>query len=214
MKKAGLLLFHAFLALSFFLSGACKKSAEELLVSAAKHPETVEKLDLGLGKLGVVPDVLFRFPNLKWLDLRLNLLKSLPDNSGDWNKLEYLNVYGNDLNLLPPSFRNLSALRIFLAGNNDFERIPEELTDLPLEALYLDQNKLKWGEEDVAIIGRLHRLEILDISKNLKIVSLPKNIGALADHPKLRVLILKDTGLRTADVEIARKTLPKIRIEF
>lgn len=214
MKKAGSFLFHTFLIFSLLLSGACKKSAEKLLADAAKHPETVEKLDLGLGKLGVVPDVLFRFPNLKWLDLRLNLLRSLPENSGDWNKLEYLNVYGNDLNLLPPSFRRLAALRIFLAGNNDFEKIPEELADLPVEALYLDQNKLKWGEEDITTLSRLHRLEILDISKNLKIVSLPKNIGVLADHPKLRVLILKNTGLRTADVEIARKTLPKIRIEF
>ncbi|EPG76272.1 leucine rich repeat protein [Leptospira fainei serovar Hurstbridge str. BUT 6] len=193
---------------------SCKKSADDILSTASQTPLKVEKLDLGLQRLGTLPPVLFTFPNLKWLDIRLNRLETLSENLCDLERLEYLNIYGNDLKRLPASFAKLEKLRVLFAGNNDFERIPPELKGLPLEAIYIDQNKLTLNEQDIDILGNLQRLEILDLSKNRAIVSFPKNLDSLANHPKLRVLILKDSGLRTADVNAARKLLPKIRIEF
>ncbi|EQA38572.1 leucine rich repeat protein [Leptospira inadai serovar Lyme str. 10] len=201
---SGLLLF----------GNSCKRSAEDILSVASQTPLKVEKLDIGLQKLGTFPQVLFTFPNLKWLDIRLNRLETLPENLGDLQQLEYLNVYGNDLKRLPASCAKLGKLHVLFAGNNDFERIPPELKGLSLKAIYLDQNKLILNESDIDLLGNLQQLQILDLSKNRNIVAFPKNLNLLADHPKLRVLILKDSGLRTADVNAARKLLPKVRIEF
>ncbi len=200
--------------LLFSLFATCKRPAHEILSTAANFPTTIEKLDLGLGKLGSVPPVLFKFPNLKWLDLRMNGLTTLPENTGEWQNLEYLNIYGNDINRLPESFRALAKLKVFFAGTNDFVGIPSELVGPPLEAIYLDQNKITLNEADVDIISSIPTLEVLDLARNRTIVAFPKNLSFLASHPKLRTIILKETGLKTSEVERARALLPKVKIEF
>ncbi|TGL61436.1 leucine-rich repeat domain-containing protein [Leptospira sarikeiensis] len=210
-QKFGHLLAFSLLV---FVFSHCRKPASEVLETASRNPSSIEKLDLGLGKLGTIPPTLFNFPNLKWLDLRMNELTSLPENSGDWSNLEHLNIYGNDIEKLPASISKLSKLRFFFAGNNDFENIPSELTGTPIEAIYLDSNKIELKESDVDILMGFQKLEILDLARNRKIASFPKNLGFLATHPKLRLLILKETGLKPSQIESARKLLPKVKIEF
>ncbi|PJZ75737.1 leucine-rich repeat domain-containing protein [Leptospira neocaledonica] len=197
-----------------FIISDCRRPASEILNEAAKNPNSVEKLDLGLGKLGTVPPALFNFPNLKWLDLRMNELTSLPENTGSWSNLEHLNIYGNDIEKLPASISKLSKLRFFFAGNNDLEGIPSELTGTPIEAIYLDSNKIELKESDIDILMGFPKLEVLDLARNRKIAAFPKNFGFLASHPKLRLLILKETGLKPSQIESARKLLPKVKIEF
>ncbi|TGK62656.1 leucine-rich repeat domain-containing protein [Leptospira wolffii] len=202
------------LILLSFLFWDCRKSNQEILESAAKNPSSIEKLDLGIGKLGTVPDILFGFPNLKWLDIRMNELHSLPENAGDWTNLEYLNIFGNDISELPESFRKLPHLKVFFAGTNDFVGIPPQLIGPPIQAVYLDQNKITLSESDIDTISSIPTLEVLDLARNRTIVSFPKNLGFLASHPKLRTLILKETGLKPSQVQKAKELLPKLKIEF
>ncbi|TGK07901.1 leucine-rich repeat domain-containing protein [Leptospira semungkisensis] len=202
------------LILAYVFSADCRRSPQEILETAAKNPSIIDKLDLGLGKMGQIPPVLFTFPNLKWLDLRMNELTSLPENTGDWSSLEYLNIYGNDIDKLPDSFQKLPKLKFFFAGNNDFETIPLQLIGTPIEAVYLDSNKIIFNEADVDTVLKITHLEVLDLARNRKIESMPKNLSSLASHPKLRMIIFKETGLKPSQVEAARKLLPKLKLEF
>ncbi|TGJ98897.1 leucine-rich repeat domain-containing protein [Leptospira langatensis] len=202
------------LILLYVFSADCRRSPQEILATAAENPTIIDKLDLGLGQMGQVPPVLFTFPNLKWLDLRMNELTSLPENTGDWSNLEYLNIYGNDIDKLPASFQKLPKLKFFFAGNNDFESIPLQLTGTQVEAVYLDSNKISWNEADVETVLQIKNLEVLDLARNRKIVSMPKNLSSLANHPKLRMIILKETGLKPSQVEAARQVLPQVKLEF
>ncbi|PJZ69359.1 hypothetical protein CH373_13870 [Leptospira perolatii] len=204
------------LILSILASGSfCKKSAEEILSEAEKNPQNIERLDLGMKKLGKIPDSLHRFKNLKWLDVRMNGLNSLPESIDSWSQLEYLNIYGNEITSLPDNIKNLKNLKVFFGGNNKFPAIPETLKELPqLEALYLDQNKISLTESDIENVLGMQKLEILDLSRNFDLKSFPKNIDQLADHPRLRLLILKGSGLKGSEVKKAKDSLSKIRIEF
>lgn len=206
---------HILISLLFLYAIAnCRRPAKDVIETAGKNPETIEKLDLGLGQLGEVPETLFSFPNLKWLDLRMNDLRSLPENTGDWSNLEYLNIFGNDISDLPPSFEKLAKLKVFFAGTNDFVRIPSELKGLPLQAVYLDQNKIVLDESGIDTIAEIPSLEVLDLARNRTIETFPKNLERLSKHPKLRVIILKETNIKSSELARAKSLLPKVKIEF
>ncbi len=64
------------------------------LADALKDPLNVQKLDLSMQKLTVVPDEIAQFENLVCLDLSFNRIATFPPFITSLTKLEYLNLTG------------------------------------------------------------------------------------------------------------------------
>ncbi len=74
---------------------ACEKyKVYYSLEDALKDPLNVQRLDLSMQKITVVPEQLMQLKNLVCLDLAFNRMTSLPASFTSLTKLEYLNLMG------------------------------------------------------------------------------------------------------------------------
>ena len=80
---------------------------------AMKEPLNVQKLDLSMQKLTVVPPEITQFENLVCLDLSFNRISTLPASFSSLKKLECLNLMGTRyMSKLPIVVSNIPNLKI------------------------------------------------------------------------------------------------------
>ncbi|KAJ3593605.1 hypothetical protein NHX12_005939 [Muraenolepis orangiensis] len=139
---------------------------------------------------------IYPVPNqLTHLDLSRNLLEYLPDWVCDSRKIEVLDITHNMLTELPSRLLNSMSLRKLLAGNNHLQRVPDLLDHIPLEALDLQHNSLKYLNVSANTLETIppssqseeshSTLQELYLTGN----SLNENCGSvLVGHQRLRVL--------------------------
>ncbi|TVR80983.1 MAG: hypothetical protein EA412_03960 [Chitinophagaceae bacterium] len=86
---------------------------------AAKNPEKVWYLDLGLQKKRNFPEEIFTFKNLKRLYLAYNYYDKIPDQIAELQNLEILDLSGNYyLNNLPDGLWELKNLETLIIKDN------------------------------------------------------------------------------------------------
>lgn len=121
----------------------------------------VQRLDLALNKLAVLPD-LARLTALEELDLTGNVLAALPAEVGALTGLRVLALNGNVLAALPAAVGRLACLEKLELNNNMLGALPPELGRLScLEELCVSGNPL--GALPPAL-GALRNLATLDAS--------------------------------------------------
>ncbi|MEZ4903888.1 MAG: leucine-rich repeat domain-containing protein [Spirosomataceae bacterium] len=186
-------------------------SLEEAL--ATTQPDTVKILALNQLELEKIPDVIYRFKELKELNLSDNLLKSASIDLAQLPKLRHIWLNGNQLTdsslYLPPN-KTLAVLNI---QNNRFRDVPQAVRDCKkLSSLWLGYNKLTQLNErsfkglrklqdlnlyscDIETlpknIAQLRRLEVLDLYYN-QLSELPRSLGRMR---KLQQLALSNNQL-------------------
>jgi Leucine-rich repeat (LRR) protein len=142
------------------------------------RPDTVKNLVFNTLELKVVPEVIYRFPNLKVLDLSINSISEIPAKVFTIPKLEQLNVSGNPLgNDGLHAVRN-KHLKILNIQSTKITAIPKAVTrNRRLESLWLGLNDFSAGI-NTAPLRRLRRLKDLNLYK-AKLNELPDAISRL-----------------------------------
>jgi Leucine-rich repeat (LRR) protein len=142
------------------------------------RPDTVKMLAFNQLDLGVVPEIVYRFPKLEELDLSKNALHELPARlTADIPTLKRLSLLYNaipDDSVFITRNKHLQALNL---QENRLTQVPQSIRkNRRLESLWLGNNKLK--ELDGKTLRRLHRLNDLNLY-NAGLTQLPKTIGKL-----------------------------------
>ncbi len=95
--------------------------------------------------IDVVPELIGKFKNLRYLNLSHNYLKYLPASIGKLKNLEILNLARNEFEKIPLSFRNLEKLRELNLKYNKLRKVPSMLGNIKtLYLLYLDDNPIDY----------------------------------------------------------------------
>lgn len=167
--------------------------------------KALENLHLGFefapypNRLTTLPKEIGNLSNLKKPNLTSNQLASLPDTIGKLSKLEFIDLgkaeftlQYNQLHSLPASTTNLTNLKALGLGGNKITALPSD-------------------------IGRLSKLEILDIRDN-PIYSLPtgeQGIGALSNLTSLEIRLPKvhlcHAGCKSIDLPADIGKLSKLK---
>lgn len=117
------------------------------------------KLDLQHNELTAIPKCLLELPRLTELNLSSNMLTEIPD-VHEWSPgLTVLDLSVNELSHLPNAVI-APSIRTLLIASNKFRTVP-------------------------LCICSFFSLQYLDISDNPDILSLPVEMGRLANHNKL-----------------------------
>ncbi|XP_031640375.1 leucine-rich repeats and immunoglobulin-like domains protein 1 [Contarinia nasturtii] len=164
---------------------ALAKSLEELDLSgnliatidsmAFNGLSNLKRLDLSFNRLALIDAFTFYgLPNLLMLDLNHNKIKTIGDGTFNLPKLQILNCNYNDVKLLPDHL---------------FGLLPKQSPPLT----YVD-----FGENKLTHIGAslysLNELKFLNLTSNKKIDDI--NLEALAQLPKLEILLLTNSGFK------------------
>lgn len=89
------------------------------LEEALKEPLNVQKLDLSMQKLTVIPEDLMKLENLVCLDLAFNRISTLPASMATLTKLEYLNLMGTRyMAKLPANVAKIPNLKVLELGDH------------------------------------------------------------------------------------------------
>ena len=113
----------------------------EILEESYSRIKRANLSGLGLKKL---PDIVFKFQNLKVLVLSNNKLKKVPPEIKLFSKLEVLILSSNRLEELPDEIMELKNLKEINLSNNYFYNFPEKLTSVKnLERVWIAKNQLK-----------------------------------------------------------------------
>nr|XP_054590890.1 leucine-rich repeat-containing protein 30-like [Nothobranchius furzeri] len=111
-----------------------------------------------------VPEDMWELLELEKLNLSLNSLKVLPPHLGQLTNLVVPNLWGNQLSSWPAEIGHLRRLRVLFVYRNKLTEVPEELGGcLQLEVLSLANNQLS---SLPASLSNLSRLRQLNLSNN------------------------------------------------
>lgn len=89
------------------------------LEEALKEPLKVQRLDLSMQKLTVIPEDLMKLENLVCLDLAFNRISTLPASFATLTKLENLNLMGTRyMAKLPAVVGKLPSLKVLELGDH------------------------------------------------------------------------------------------------
>ena len=134
----------------------------------------LEELDLTGNVLAALPAAVGRLACLEKLELNTNMLGALPPELGRLSCLEELCVSGNPLGALPPALGALRNLATLDASVCRLRALPEELTlATRLIDLNVSGNQLERLPDG---IGRMTRLVTLNVQDN-RLTDLPVTIG-------------------------------------
>jgi Leucine-rich repeat (LRR) protein len=172
------------------------------------QPDTVTELNFSSLMLTLVPEVIYRFKNLKELDLSKNYLENFSVDTRKLKKLQMIDLSTNSLGDGSLRFSRNRKIKVLNLIYNEFTNIPKDVTknrrleDLLLAsnmAVNLDQYDFKRMKRlknlnlyDNQIkelpprIKRLKNLEVLDLYHN-HLKFLPKEIGDLKQLSTLAV---------------------------
>ncbi|MFX1237664.1 MAG: leucine-rich repeat domain-containing protein [Promethearchaeota archaeon] len=188
-------------------------SAQRKLPRAIGALIKLEKLNLRINDLPIIPKTFDLLSSLKFLDLSYNKIRTLPKSFSRLKSLEQLYLRYNDLDTLPESIGSLKSLKILDLHSNKLSRIPEsigklkllsyldlcgnQLLELPasmenlssLKYLELSTNNLRILPESMK---NLKNLQVLSLGRNKSLKYLPEWFGGLKS---LQKLVLNDNGL-------------------
>lgn len=105
----------------------------------------LEKMNVSLNKICILPISICEIKSLRYLDVHFNQLHSLPPAIGMLTNLEFLNASSNfnDLKYLPETICDLANLKELDLSNNQIHVLPDAFYQLEsLCKLNLDQNPL------------------------------------------------------------------------
>jgi Leucine-rich repeat (LRR) protein len=150
MMQMRLVSFGIFLLWSIYSFGQITADSKEgyvytSLEEALPQGNRVYHLDLHGKDLTELPEVLYRFPNLKHLDLSDNQLSALGDfDFGYFRNLESVNLYGNRFTRFPEALFSARQLEELDLGNNELQELPANLGKLKfLTVLKLHHNRIR-----------------------------------------------------------------------
>lgn len=133
--------------------------------------------EVGLDHL---PDVLFRYKNLKRLKASGNKISSVPSTIKELTSLEELNLANNSLYALPREIELLVHLRSLNVANNKLTVLPKEIENLRnLHSLDLSGNQIEALPPEILQLTNLHNL---DLRGNP--LSIPPEILEKTNEPK------------------------------
>ena len=146
-------------------------------------------LNLSGNSIGALPNF-SKLLMLEELNLFENPLHNLPVNAlSDMKNLRYLNLRSCQLNEIKEgTFDNLNHLESLNLGDNNLKELDRQLSSLPIQELYLDQNKL----EAIPSINPAN-LKILRLQENL--LTNESLIDAFHNMPKLTHLFLNENQI-------------------
>lgn len=161
-------------------------------VKRAKGSATLEKLDLRLNKVTVVPGSLHRkFRSLKQLSFNANPVKKVKPGLGRFKHLEYISFYGNGLPEIPKPVYKLTTLKTIDLFDNRIEAVSPAIKNLKnLEVLYLANNRLYSLPEEIGSLKNLRELYVY----NNRMDTLPASMDNLEN---LKVLWINDNYFHT-----------------
>ena len=166
----------------------------EIDASWLEQVKWVEKLYLSSNLLTAVPSATVDLTRLWQLDLRKNKLRTVPAELLQMPLLKELFLSENRISSLPKKCVWSPSLRTLKLSENELEKLPSTMASAKLVNLYLAKNNLY---EVPACVCELATLELLDLSSNPRLTSLPIEMGKLK---KLTVLKLHDLEqVRTVD---------------
>lgn len=189
---------------------------------ATTQPDTVKVLALNQLELAKVPDVIYRFTEMKELNLSDNLLSSADIDLNRLPKLRHIWLNGNKLtqeSLLLPKNKTLKILNI---QNNRLSDVPQAVRNCKkLSSLWLGYNKLTNLNansfkdlrklQDLNLysceienvpkeIAKLRRLEVLDLYYN-QLTELPNSLGRMR---RLQQLAIANNQLKSLPTALGR----------
>lgn len=158
----------------------------------------LEIIDLSANGITEIEDMAFNgLENLKQLDLsnnRIGLLKVFTF-SGMKN-LEVLDLSHNKVKLIDDGTFNLPQLKVLNFNTNDLKLLPDNLFGVVFQAppiTFVDFGENKLTHMGLSLYG-LQELNFLNLTANKKIDDI--NLAALAQLPKLEVLLLSSSGFQ------------------
>lgn len=177
------------------------------------RPDTVKVLALNQLELTAVPDVIYRFPNMRELNLSTNELKSVSIDVGRLPKLRQIWLNSNQLTDSSLHLTKNKTLQILNIQGNHFSDIPQAVKNCRhLKSLWMGYNNLTALNQksfkkmrrlqDINLyscglktlpkgIVKLRRLEILDVYYN-ELSTLPSSVSRMR---KLQQLALSHNQL-------------------
>lgn len=166
---------------------------------ATTRPDTVKVLALNQLELKAVPDVIYRFTEMKELNLSGNEIKSADIDLTRLPKLRHIWLNSNQLTDTSLHFPKNKTLKVLNVQGNRFADVPQAVRNCrKLTSLWLGYNKLTQLNQNS--FKRLRRLQDLNLySCDLKI--LPKAIAKLR---RLEVLDLYYNELSTLPRSLGR----------
>ena len=129
-------------------------------------PDSLKKYDievllLGNNKFKNLPNIIYKFKNLKTLQLYRNQLDTLSPEIEQLKSLVKLYLEGNYLKNIPAEIGQLTNLRELNLGSNSLNSLPAEVGDLKeLTALYLNHNSLSNLPAEIEQLTNLTRLNL------------------------------------------------------
>lgn len=136
----------------------------EVIPSSIQDLPNLTELTIRGNLLDEVPSFIFDMTQLKWLDIsRLNLT-DIPAEISKLHNLENLNISDNKLVVVIPELFSLSKLQILDMSINEIEIVPDLFDQLPeLNSLRINKNKLSNFPPS---FGLLSQLKFLDAKEN------------------------------------------------
>ncbi|MEJ2415982.1 MAG: leucine-rich repeat domain-containing protein [Exilibacterium sp.] len=119
-------------------------------------------LFLGGNLLTELPTNIYRLVNLKHLFVGENRLITLPDSINQLSRLQYLNASDNRIRHLPCDLSGMTSLTWLFLERNSLSVLPEGIYRLPLQSLWLTNNRFTRFPEPVARMSELSKLHLAD----------------------------------------------------
>jgi hypothetical protein len=150
----------------------------------ARMPKGLERIDLSVNDLAVVPAWIGRLTRLKSLNFNNNRISRIEPGIEKLRGLEELSFYRNELKEIPPMLYTMTSLKSIDLYYNHIPKISGEIANWKnLEILYLANNELFSLPDE---IGQLSKLRELYLHHN-RLSNLPLSIGELRELSILRI---------------------------